>query len=408
MATLFLLAAVATFGMDGVRLAPWLSLTDLFLTLATLLLLPRLVSLSGDDLRQIRPLYVGLLLIGLGGLIGTAFAGDPGASLARLTGFLSVVFWILLVVAAWQPRIDEILQVAWVWAGSVWLSGLWALIVGEYDINHRAMGLTTHPNQLAIISVLASGPAIALAASVRSHWRWPLMAGGAIFPLAILSSGSRAGVLGYAAVILLFACVARNRSLVLAALAGPLLAAMLVLAGLVPLPTPNALQRLLGSDNPRVEQSLEWSNAERRELLSETLARIERHPLTGEGFTFVYEAHNIVLQLWSAAGVLGLLGLVLIVRHLLRVPARLVRQRRMLMDTDPGPLVLVGLCAGFTGYLVVALFQSQIADHHIWLTATLISLLAPAVAQTLSSRPSPEINGQRFGQRRVPHAGQLD
>lgn len=395
LATLALLAGVGTFACERVKLSSRLSLSDLLLLLATLCLLPRLLGEGRDALRSGGPLLAGIGLIGAGGLLGTLAAPNLLGSLSELAGFLLLTSWLVLLTTVWQPTVREIRRLVWSFLGSVALSSLDAIYLDHGDLNGRALGLTTHPNQLAMLCVLATGPATLLVIGSRGRARAAAIAVAGILPLGLLYSGSRAGFFGYLAVLLGVIILSRRREWIVAALAGPLLAALLIASGAVRLPTPNALQRVFGSHNTLVQHSLDYSNIERRELLSVTLARIEHHPLTGEGFEYFSAAHDIYLQLWASAGLLGLAGFGLVTWRTMAPVLGAWRGEVRPAADSPESLLAIGLSLGFGGFLVAGLFQNQLADRFIWLAPSLILALRPLLAEAgarLPARSSPALS----------------
>jgi O-antigen ligase len=325
-------------------------------------------------------LLVGIGLMTVGGLIGTLAAPSVPASLSRLSAFTLQTSWIILLIALWAPSRRELRAAVWCWTGSVAVSCLDAVLRHGRDLNGRAFGLTTHPNELALLCVLTAGPATVLVCGCRGWLRLAALVCATLIPLGILYSGSRAGFFGYLAVLAVVLVVWQKRAGSVAALAGPALAAALILAGLIQVPTPNALQRVFVVQNPEVQHSLVVSNAERRDLLESTLERIERDPLTGQGFEFVTSAHDIYLQAWVSGGILALIGLALILLQTIR-PAWLAFRATdgSFLENDLAVLAF-GLSAGYAGYLVAALFQNVVTDRFLWLAPTLVACLLPQLA----------------------------
>lgn len=379
LATAALYAACATLGFQRLRVIDILSLSDYFFLLATLLLIPTLITEGASRPRAHRILLGGIGLMTAGGLIGTLAASSVEASLSQLSHFALLTAWFVALIAVWSPSLREVRAVLWCWIGSVTLTSLYAIFSGggDRDLNGRAYALTTHPNELAMICVLAAGPALAFVIAGRGWRRALALCCAAIIPVGILFSGSRAGFFGYLAVLLVTVVVPWQRSTRAAAWAALSLAAAILLGSLVSSPTPNALQRVFAVHDPTVQHSLSYSDNERRELLAQTLGRIEQHPFTGDGFEYFLSTHDIYLQTWSSAGVIGLLGLVLIIFQTLRPGWLGLRGQDDDFLHGPAAYLALGLSAGYAGYLVAALFQNAVADRYIWLAPSLVACLAP-------------------------------
>ena len=379
LATVALCAACATLGFQRLRIVDSLSLSDYCFLLATLLLIPTLMTQGSPRLRAHRLLLGAIVLMTAGGLVGTLAASSVAASLSQLSHFALLTAWFVALIAIWSPNLREVRALLWCWIGSVTLTSLYAIFGGgvDRDLNGRAYALTTHPNELAMICVLAAGPALAFVIAGRGWQRALALACSAIIPVGILFSGSRAGFFGYLAVLLVSVVIPWQRSTRAAAWAALSLAAAILLGSLVSSPTPNAVQRVFAVQNPQVQHSLSYSDNERRELLETTLDRIEQHPFTGDGFEYFLSTHDIYLQTWSSAGVIGLLGLALIILQTLRPTWLGLRGQDEDFLRGPAASLALGLSAGYAGYLVAALFQNAVADRYIWLAPALVVCLVP-------------------------------
>lgn len=357
--------AVLTIALTGVRPAAWMTVSDAFLLAGGFVLV---AAASRDDfarvIRELRLPLVGAGLILSGGMLGAAFSSSLAASLTTLVKFEIAAVGLLVVLRLWRPSAPELSLVLWLWIVSASISAL-AALGPELQSFGRPAGLADHPNHLAIVSLLASGPALALATRTRGAVRaLALLCCGAL-ALGVVLSGSRAGLLGLAIVVLLAVVLFNRRRVVLGLAVAALALSGLGAVGAVDLPSGTAVTRLVSGD-----ANVRLSNRERRAQLEASLDRVRRHPLTGEGFAYATEGHDIYLQLWASAGLLGLAGFALVAGSALAPLARrpLARQR-----AHADAVLLVGVGVAFGGYLVAGLFQNVLWDRNVWLAVGLLA-----------------------------------
>ena len=186
----------------------------------------------------------------------------------------------------------------------------------------------------------------------------------------IVLSGSRAGVLGGATVLLLAFALYARRSIVVIALAAGVIAALL-LGGLQPnLPRVNAISRLVNYNSSAVYES----DAGRSAALKDSISTISGHPLTGVGFANAKAAHNIYLQAWESGGILALLGFLMIAGATLK-PLHVITRRYG--EGQRGDIMALGISLGFAGYLVAGLFQNALWERYVWLMPALVAAAWP-------------------------------
>jgi O-antigen ligase len=378
-----LVAAVVTLGMKGIRLSTSVALSDLFFLSAALILLPRLLAASGmERLAPVKRLVGGTMLIVLGGLLGSILAENPAGSLTQLLRFTVAAVLVPVLIALWKPSFVEIRRLSWCWVISVTISAVVA--IGEIGTarHGRADGLTTHPNHLALTCVMAVGPAIALTLLSRGLERTLGLLSCMALGAGLLISGSRAGAVGLI-LTLTSMMVLTRRLAVSGGFAATAVASVAILfTGVVELPAGNTLARLIGTGDQEVARGVGVSDAGRRELLSAGFDRVFSNPLTGSGFENALVSHDIYLQLWASAGVLGLVGMSIVITALLNVPARGLFARTR--PVSPPAILLMGSAASYFGYLVAGLFQNALWDRYLWLTPSLIAVLTPIAVGTLS------------------------
>lgn len=363
-------ATAFTAPFSGIRVASSMALSDVFLAFAVAAMLASMAlrrrwSLAATD----DAVLVGLGTIVAGGLIGTAFAIHADASLLEIAKFLLASAGSILAARMWAPGAARIRWFCTLWLAGAVASALWALTLSERIVG-RPLGLTTHPNHLGLACLLAAAMALGFALGDRPRARRVALL--SLVPLvgALVASGSRAALLGFFVMVPTVAALTHRIQLAMRAVAVAAVFAVAALAGVVDVPADTGLARFFG-------EAASESNALRIEHLSTSIDRFERHPLTGEGFEFAQEAHNIYLQVLAAGGPLGLIGLVLVAGSILgsvrggaggsRSGARAVGDRAL----------LAGMVGGYAGYLVVGLFQNILWDRYLWLyVAGALSLAA--------------------------------
>jgi O-antigen ligase len=212
-----------------------------------------------------------------------------------------------------------------------------------------------------------------------------------LFLIAILVSGSRAGLVGFAVVVVLsLALNPRVRSVALsldlrvvgAYFAG--LAVVVLLAFVVPVQQvlvpgiPADEQRQLGGGSaagfdridPGAVGSRE-SDSIRRQYIDNSIEFIRDRPAVGYGFQWIETSHNIYLQLLISGGVLALIGFLLVIFGYLREAWRI-------RSTVSGPwLDLLTACVvSVLAYLVMGLVSPDIVDRYVYVSAALILAMA--------------------------------
>lgn len=408
--TALILLGIATIALNLYRIGPRafsgnydipvFTFSDLLLGGGLLLLLPAAISegwarrdwclwRSRRGRRHALPVVAAVALITGGGLIGTFSSPDVEGSLVNILQFATASLGLIALVAVWSPSVRQIRLAAALLVASVLVSALAGVLGLDYWVG-RVRGLTYHPNQLGALSAIAAGPAIAIALSLRGR-RPAIRATGAtllaLLALTMLVAGSRTGLVASAAVVLSFGPLLRVPGLLTARVAVGALAAGVALSLTVMLggfsqdpvsrlfhddaqlrPSADAVSRLL---RPRIEVV---TNDERIAFFSEAESRIEGSPFFGSGFHDVQRTHNIYLQLWAAAGLAGLAGMIalpLIAVSWLRRAARALRSSEPGSDRRATALLLFGLAAGSIGYAVSGLFEPTLWERWVWITPAL-------------------------------------
>lgn len=375
--------AAFTAPFNGVRVSSLVAVSDVFLVLAVVAMLPPMVVRGREPLRSSshEGVLVGIALITVGGMLGTLVASQPLASLAGIAKFALAAAGSVLAVRLWAPSAREVRWFCSLWLGGAVVSSLWALTFGPRVVG-RPLGLSTHPNHLGIVCLLAAGIALGLILGGRAPARGLSMVSLPLLVVVLVASGSRAALLGFFVMAPTVAVLSSRLQLAVRAgvLAGVF--GLALLTGAVDVPANSGLGRLFG------DGSTPASDVSRIDHLSASVDRFERHPLTGEGFEFAQAAHNIYLQVLVAAGPLGLIGLVVVAGSVLRVSWAGVRAGSWRVSGDHA--LLAGLAGGYVGYLVAGLFQNILWDRYLWLyVAATLTLGASLLAVTTEPLSSP-------------------
>lgn len=369
---------------NAVRLTDWMTVSDAMLVAGSLSLLALAHRARPHALRGTYPLIVGVLLMGIGGLIGSSAATDLVTGFANMVRFGVAALAVPIVLAWWSPNRRAVQLVIWTWVLGASVSAIVAILQLQGGDYTRPLGLGTHPNTLAITSLMASGPALYLVAAGRLRTR--LLALGLVASLffAVVISGSRAGILGYLGVVAVFTLLSRRTVLALlgmGALAGGVLANVLALS------TENAVSRLFALDPGTVSQS----NLGRLATLEDNFNSALAHPLFGIGFELAGDAHNIFLQVFVSAGIVGLGGFLYLIYGVISGARRSIAKASETNGRE-SRLLVIGLAASFVGYLVAGLFQNALWDRYIWIVPGLLAAVAPVCSEI------PALN--RFGDAR--------
>jgi len=263
----------------------------------------------------------------------------------------------------------------------------------------RYVGLTGHPNILSLTVVLSLPLVLGRMTSVRGLLlNLPLCV---LFLIAVLLSGSRAGLIGIAVVVVLsLALNPRIRSVALSlnyrvlsgyavGLAVALLLAFVVPVQTVPIPGVPASESVPGTTDGGIagfsrlnpgSSSAETSDSIRWRYIEESVDYILDRPLIGYGFEWIETSHNIYLQLLLSGGLLALVGYLLVIFGYLREIFSL-----RIRVSGPRLDLLIALAVSILTYLVMGLVSPDLVDRYLYLPAALVLSMAILVR----SQPEP-------------------
>jgi O-antigen ligase len=344
--------------MNALRLGTNVTLTDLCLvTCAGLSIMARAASTAGPaaERRPVRPDVLAALLLIAGGVLGSRFAADLAVSLSSIIRFGLAAVGVPLVFAALAPSRAEVRLLAWAFVLGASVNSVIGVIT--YNPLSRGIGLSIHSNHLAAACLLASGFAagLFLTSSRRSSW---LAAGcWGVIAVGILKSGSRAGAIGEAILIALLIVLTGSTRILRWCITVVVGVAVLLSFNVIPYDEQDAIARVLGRDPSAVAQS----DFERAQLRAKAVEGIQQHPLTGAGFEEARVAHNLYLQIWGAAGLVGLLGMAVL----------WITGIRGLLDGMSGDRWVLGAAAAAISFLIVAVASNILWDRYLWYSLAL-------------------------------------
>lgn len=374
---------------QGLRPAPFLTLSDIVMVLAVIATLPDTLTRRRSRVAP-PPLVAALVLLVAGGLLGTFFSASPGASLLNMVKLVVAAGGSVLALSLWSPEIRSLRRFAWLWFGGAVANTMIALFASKLVLG-RAQGLTTQPNHLGLIGVLgtALGLGLVLSAS-KARFRTVALAGTGVCVAGVVASGSRAALIGEVATFLAVAIFARRPRLLTRTAVVVILLGIAAGAGLIRIPDSSALSRLAGGGGSRE------SNVERQRNLATTMGRIARHPLTGEGFEFALEPHDIYLQPLVVAGPIGLVALAMAAWAILR--ASRAGLGAASSAGDGNGFLLAGLSGGYVGYLAAGFFQNIAWDRYLWIYIGLVLMVAASLRESYR----PELANRTITATRFP------
>ena len=295
-ASLCLYGCALTLALPAVRITAWMTVSDALILLAAAFLIPEIPTIRVRS-RPERSFAFAVVLIVVGGLLGTLGSEAVRLELAQIIRLAVAAGATLVVFALWAPSTAELRCVFALVVLSGLVTGVWAITHASSNFG-RPSGLSGHPNHLALVSMISAGPAIAFWIVPGSRRALRLAAGGAtaILVAAITISGSRAGLVGLALEVIVAAVLARNSEMRMRLAVYVVSLAVAAVVGFSTLTSENAIARTFSPQSLTARAS----DQERRAAFSAMADEIEREPLTGVGFSNPLGGHDAYLQLWAA------------------------------------------------------------------------------------------------------------
>lgn len=375
LASFFLALTVFTASHTALRVSESISVSDVFLCLGALLLLPGLVTQWRIRLpNQFTIVVIGAAGILFGGLLGTIFGADsPVVSFVELSKFMVAIVFVPLVFILWRPTFSQVQTMLWVWLTGIVLSVLVSL-VEQSAYQGRADGLTLHPNTLGLSAMFGAGTAIALVATRRGVARWVAFVALLLCVVGVVTSGSRAALGSLFVAMVVFLILTRQVRLIVGLGVMGFSSIGFLMSPLVDLPEGNALARLIASVDTSSSLNVVQSNSERQHLLAEAIQGWSEHPLTGTGFENATSAHNIFVQLGSSGGPIALLGYAVVVFAICYPLAKIFSRGGAALDGDR-LVMIIGLISTILGFLAGGFFHNALWERYLWIVPALLIVL---------------------------------
>ncbi|HEY7031519.1 MAG TPA: O-antigen ligase family protein [Thermomicrobiales bacterium] len=366
-------------------LSDWFFLASLLSAVAIQLLHGKL-SFSGLP----QGLMIGLAIFASGAFISSLNAASPLASIAVLLRFVYLMvswFWLGALLLK-TPRHVKTAIVCW--AASAALSGMASLaqlrfgdvIPGTSPAWGRMTGLAYHYNDLGSSAAVAVVPALIVPSLLAT--RLQKLVGAIVFlPLiaaGLILSGSVGAMTATSVGILLWLVMGRlgPKSILIGLVAG--LSILLLLTLQQDAGAPSPLQRLHGTTNTN---SQNCSVCERIVTYHAAWDAIGRSPFIGAGMTTVTatgsEVHNMLLGAWFEAGLLGLIGMVVILVSVGLTGIGAVRGARSREEW----VICLALLTSFVCFVVVGMATPILFQRFGWMsTGLLLAMRRQQVVQT--------------------------
>lgn len=353
-------------------------LASLLLTVVTLALQDRL-TFTGLP----RWLVIGTVVYAIGAAVSSLTTPSVLASLAVLVRFLYVSFAWFWLGTVLLDRLKYIRTALVCWSASAAIAGLASLIQlrlgdvipGTSPIYGRMTGLAQHFNDLGATTALTLVPALAAAgmaaSTIQRFIRW-----GFIVPM-VLAGILLSGSVGAIAAAGLGFVVWMSLRYITLRMAGVGLIAGLAILFVLDLQRDSgglsAGERLSGATD---STSKYCTLCSRMETNIAAWDAIQENPIVGAGPAAItstgYEVHNILLASWFEAGILGLLGMLML---LASVGATAIRVTQAARSEDEWHVGLA-LLASLSAVIVIGMGQPILFQRYGWVGTALIIALA--------------------------------
>jgi O-antigen ligase len=401
----------ATIGFLTVRPALGFTASD-WIFLAALGVAALVILTQGITLYYLIPraVTVGVLLFALGGLLSSIEAVAPYGSalvVVRMLYLTLAWFWLGTVVLQTRSHVQTAL-VAWVCSAALSSSGALIqflygdVIPGGTIAWGRTTGFTEHPNVLGGLAATAFVPALMLAVdSPRRGMRIIGTVSTALIAAGLLLSGSVGGLLAATVATMVWLAL-RGVSLRILVSGAVVLASALVLmsaTGSTNSPSPiDRIQRVTapeqvgagtgGTIYTRIEgYDVAWSRIVEQPLVGVGLDQASSLEVLGE-----HTLHSLVLGPWLTAGVLGLVGIVLLIAGALSTGLRVLR-RSPPRDRSFDAALLAALVA----FIQHGMGEPILFVRYGWFpTALLIALSAQQIQVRARFNQAAGLRRQRF------------
>jgi O-antigen ligase len=337
-------------------------------------------------------LIAGVAVFSAGGTISSLGAQSPASSgIEVLHGIYVMLLWGWSAAMVLRTR-AQVLRAVTLWTASATISGIGALlqVTGLVDLTgplegNRATGFTEHPNDLGGASGIALVPALLMATRggpsppLAIALRWTVVG---LIATGLVLSGSVAGMAAGLAACLFWLSSPTvrvgTRAGVIAALAAALAIATLVGGSGVTSPA----ERIDQVTSPVGTETSAGSGSERVAIVQTAWPRIKEDPIVGTGLdssdtvvsiisggtTRPYQAHGAPLAAWYEAGILGLLGVLMVFGALAATGWRALK----LAGTRDDALIGWGLLSALVAFVVHQMTTPFVFQQYGWLSGAML------------------------------------
>jgi O-antigen ligase len=333
---------------------------------------------AAGHLRLPRLFGLGVLLFVAGAALSSIVSLAPGQSIFQLFLFIYVtVAWFWLGSFLIRTR-RQLYVAALCWIGScavVGISAVLQLYVGALPgtavLSGRFTGFTQHPNDIGTLSAIALIPALALASSpflgrTTRLICWPLI--GAI-SVGLTLSGSVTAYVAVAVGLLVFVFVFHGVSKAQFLIATVLGSGLLLFFA----NRPNVVS--LFDRISQVTAAGDSSGYFRVLALQASWNEVQQNPIVGVGLDLPSQAaiigggpHAVAFEAWVGAGLLGILGVVLIHVSILREATALLFRRR----GEYGDHFNSALWVAFLIFMICGISGPYLYVRFGWIAAALV------------------------------------
>lgn len=391
-----------TIGLLTVRPALGFTLSDwIFLASLALVVLALLTRGLAPKFEVPSLVAVGVVIFAVGGLISSAHAVEPSASglvIVRMLYLTLVWFWLGTLVLETRGHVRTAMG-AWVLSAALGSTGAVAqffygdVIPGGTVAWGRMSGFAEHFNQLGGLTATAFVPALMLAVDSRQRWTRTLgTASTALIATGLLLSGSVGGLLAASAGTLVWFALRGVSVRIVVSLAVVVASGFLLMSATGSTDAPSPVQRVLRvTSAERAEEGTGGTLYTRVETWADAWARIAEQPLVGIGLDGASAeaalegrtVHNMVLSLWLTAGVLGLVGIVMIVAGALASGMRVLRSA-----SHADRSLVAALLAALVGFAVFSMGEPILFVRYGWFPSALLIALLAQKNRARSRQPS--------------------
>jgi O-antigen ligase len=237
-----------------------------------------------------------------------AYWNDAAESVVEIGGLLVAAVLPMLALRHFRPSWDEALLMAKGWLVGALVSGFSGLLWERFP-SGRAAGFSAHPNQLAMTSAMA----LPLIWGIYKSGRMTRLQAAIAVTLSLAyvwASGSRSGLLAImlGAGLILWRSLGIFKAAVVASLGAAAAYLVVTVSGVSLVKGSSAVARLLD------DSATQNSNEKRLRLMQAGVDRVDSlgTGLLGAGWIREDQPHNLFLLAWGGAGLIGVIGLLVL------------------------------------------------------------------------------------------------